>query len=102
ALDEAAPGDELDARRGQQRVPLVRQRARLEAEAAGEELGELSVDVAAGLDELDAVELARAGGVAEVGVEAGASGVDDERGVRAREPRQVADVDQVRDEQRLL
>src|SRR5205807_9304886 len=59
-------------------------------------------DLALGLDELDALDCRRRLRVAEIRVERQALLADKESGVRADEAGQVADVDRVRDEERLL
>ena len=69
---------------------------------AGEELGERAGDVALRLGDLDVLDRAGRFEVAKVGVERRrALGLDEQGAVRALEARQVADVDRVRDEERL-
>ncbi len=68
------------------------------------ELAELraqeSEDVAVGLDDLEAAERFRRLDVAAVRRQHEAVAADQDRGVRAREAREVADVDRIRDEER--
>ncbi len=103
ALDDARRRHELELARTKHLDLRVRQRVGLEGEPPLEPPGqiarqrplcELDLDAGHPLGVLD---------VAEVGVEPRLpAGLDEERGVRALEPGQVADVDQVRDEQPLV
>ena len=107
-LDGAQPLDEPDARdelepAAAQRLDLrVRERRRLEADAARQPLGEVGDHGALRLDDLDALDGARRLEVAEVGEELDALLVDEQRRVRALEAGEVDDVLRVRDEERLL
>ena len=101
-LDQAAARNELRAARGERLPRGVRERARLEADPAGEELGEVAVQIALQQLDLDALDGARALRVAEVGEQANAVGLDQQRRVRADEAGQVADVGRRADEERLL
>ena len=101
-LDEAAPGDEREPACAQDLPRRVADGVGLEAHGALEQLGQRRDERALRLDELDALDRPRGLGVAEVAEEPHALRLDEERRVRAREPDEVADVDAVRDEQRLL
>src|SRR5206468_7115398 len=63
---------------------------------------QVGIEVPPRLDELDAGHATGGVRVAKVGEEPCPVRLDEERCIRALEPRQVADVDRVRDEQRLL
>jgi len=80
----------------------VRDRLRLEPDAALEQVGERAHDRPLRLVELDAHERAGGLGVAKVGEEREPVGLDEQGDVRALEPGQVEDVVAVRDEERLL
>ncbi|MCZ7587656.1 MAG: hypothetical protein M5U27_02085 [Gaiella sp.] len=103
-LDEAGGRDELDPSRAQRVGRRERQVCGLDADpAAGEQLGERRHDVARRPVELDALDLARGLGVAEIGVERRLTRrFDEHRRVRAVETRQVADVYEPGDEQWIL
>ena len=101
ALDGPAARHEIEARLPQALVLTERQR-RLEADAAGERLGELADRVAARLHRLDARDGARLVDVPEVGEQPHAVALDEQRRVRAVEAAEVAHVDEIGDEQRLL
>jgi hypothetical protein len=101
-LDDSVRRDRLDTAGIQPRVPFVRDGGRLEADLAAELVGEALEQVALRLDDLDPVELVGALQIAEVGEQANAVGLDEERGVRAGETGQVADVDGIGDEERAL
>src|SRR3954447_21695478 len=80
----------------------VTDRIGLEPDRARELLGEGGVEVSLGLDELGPLDGPRGFRVTEVGEELHAVRLDEQRGIRAREARQVDDVRRRRDEQRLL
>ena len=101
-LDEPALRDELETARRKGLVLRVGRRIGLEADPAGKPLGEVGEEVALRLDELGVLDGAARCGVAEVAEQAGAVRLDEQRGVRARETDEVADVRAVRDEERLL
>jgi len=96
------PRDELEAAGAQDLPRGIADRVGLEADRAVEQLGQRADERALRLDELDALDCPRGLGVAEVGEEPHALGLDEQRGVRAGEADEVAHVDAVGDEQRLL
>ncbi len=100
-LDEPRARHQLEPAGGERLVARVAQVRRLEAVPAGEPLADVGQQRAGRLDELDALDGAGGVAVAEVGEEQHPLGLDDERRVRAAQPRQVAHVDEVRDDQRL-
>jgi hypothetical protein len=102
ALHKAAAGDQVSVARGQGFPRGVGGRARLEADRAREEAREVGVEIALEQLDLDAVHGPRALGVAKVGEEADALGLDQECRVRADEAGQVTDVRGRADEERLL
>ena len=75
---------------------------RLEADPAREPLGQVGEERSLRLGELDPFDRPAGLGVAEVAEEAYALGLDQQRAVRALEADEIADVEAVRDEQRLL
>ena len=101
-LDDAVGRDRLERALLQQLVVRVRHRGRLEADAAGERLGELADHVALRLHGLRLLDGTRGLEIAEVGEEPDAVALDEERAVRAVEADEVDDVHRVRDEERLL
>jgi hypothetical protein len=101
-LDEAAAWNEVEPAAGQRLPVRVGDGVRFEAEPAVEQLRERDDQRALRLDELDALDRAPGLGVAEVAEQPHAVGLDQQRRVRAREADEVADVDAVRDEQRLF
>src|SRR5947207_635066 len=101
-LDEALTRHELDASLPQLLGERPREDVGLEAEAAREVLTEPADQRPLRLHGLDAVDAPRSLDVAEVGEEAHPVRLNEERGVRAVEAGQVADVDEIRDQQRLL
>ncbi len=101
-LDEALTRHELDPALPQLLGERPREDVRLEAEAAREVLGEPPDQRALRLHRLDTLDGPCRLDVAEVGEEAHPVGLDEQRGVRAVEAGQVADVDEIRDQQRLL
>ena len=103
-FDDACRRDDLHAARAERVGIGEGEVARLDRDAAArEQLGERRQDLPRRPLERDAFDRARRLGIAEVRVERRVPrGVDEHRRVRAREPGQVADVDEVRDEQRLL
>ena len=101
-LDEAAPRHELEPA-GREGFPVaVGEVVRLETVLAFQQLGQCGVERALRLDELDALDRAAELGVAEVAEQPHALRLDHERRVGALEADQVAHVDEVRDDQRLL
>ena len=101
-FDEPAPGHELQAVGGEGLVLRVGDHVRLEADAARDVLADVGPDHAPGLDELDSLDGAAGLRVAEVAEQQRPLRLDHERGVRAREPDEVADVRPARDEQGLF
>ena len=103
-LDEAGARNGLDAAFAQRLVACDGEDVRLDADGLpGEARGEVAEDRARGLLEAHAVERTCFLGVAEVRVQRRLAVRSDEHGrVGAREPGQVADVDDARDEQRLV
>ena len=101
-LDEAPPRHEVDTALTQKLPVRVGERVSLEPNALGKQLGEVRVDVALRLLELDALDGAGALRIAEVGEEPRAFRLDENCGVRALETGEVAHVHRRRDEQRLL
>ena len=103
-FDGAGPGDDVDATVPQKIRVGEAQVRRLDADPpAREPLGECRQDRARRLLERHAVDVARRLCVAEVGVEGRLPrGIDEDRRVRADEAGQVADVDEARDEERLV
>src|SRR5262249_9767225 len=101
-LDEPVARNWLDPAGVEARVTLEADPGRVEADLARELLRERLEEVALRVDELDAFDLAGGLCVAEVGVEPDAIGLDDERGIRAHETAEVANVGRVRDEERFL
>jgi hypothetical protein len=102
ALHEPAARHELGVPRGERRPGVVGHVRGLEPDAPFEELRDVADERTRGLRDLEPVECAGPLGVAEVGEEAHTLRLDERGGVRAREAGQVADVDEARDEQRLL
>ena len=102
-LDEAARRHEV-ARALGERLPLcVGQDVGLELHALRQPLGDVAHQRALRQDGLDSLDGARRLDVAKVRVEGRpAVRLDDQRGIRAVEPRQVQDVRQVGDEQRRV
>jgi hypothetical protein len=101
-FDEPEAGDELDAAGAEELVVGVAQRGGFEADAVGEAPGQVGVDMALRLLELRVRDLSRPLRVPEVREDPDALGLDEDRGVRALEARQVENVGRSRDEQRLL
>ena len=102
ALDERAPRNRLDAVRGEGGMARVADEVGLEADRAGELRGQVLQDRALRLLELDAVDRTGGFGVAKVGEQPHTLLVDEQRGVRAREPGEVEDVRRIGDKQWLL
>ena len=103
AVDEAARRHELRGARAQPLPLEVRQHIGLELHAPLQPRADVGHHRALRHLHLDAGDAARRLGVAEVRVERrAAAGLDEQRGVRAVEARQVEDVRQVRDEQRRV
>src|SRR5689334_7431061 len=100
-LDDPAARYELEAPAGERLVLRVGQH-RLEAHTADQRLGKLGDERALRLHRFDVGNGARLLDVAEVGEEADAIRLDEQLCVRAVEAAEVANVDEVRDEQRLL
>ena len=100
-LDGTARRHEVEPAVAQHLVEPVRKHA-LERDAPGEHVGELRDQVPLRQHGLDALDRLRGLEVAEVGEEARAVLLDEERAVRALEAAEVADVRRVGDEQRLL
>src|SRR5213078_3016561 len=84
------------------RVLRVRDRVALEADPSRELIGKVREQVALGLDELDALYRSAGLGVAEVAEEKRPVGLDQQRGVGAREADQVADVRRAGNQKGLL
>jgi hypothetical protein len=101
-LDETAARHQAHARLAEDLVARVADRVRLEPDRVGDPAGEVAVDEALGLLDLNPCELPCPLGVAEVGEEPDAVLLHQKRGVRALEARQVQDVRRRGDEQRLL
>ena len=101
-LDEAVARDGLDAAGMEPCIALEGDGRGLEADGARKELGECQVEIALGLDELDAVDRASALGIPKVGEEPDTILLDEERRIRALQAGEVAHIGRIRDEQRLL
>ena len=101
-LDEPAASHELDPGCRKRLVAPVRQRLRLEADPTRQPIRQVAVEVAARLDRLDAADRPCAVRVPEVREELNAVALDEQRGIRAVEAAEIADVHRVRDEERLL
>src|SRR5215217_7716661 len=102
AEDHARRRHELGATGTESLVAGVRHRVRFERDPSREQLAERAEEVARGLDDLDAVQGARLLGVTKVREQAHAVLLDEQRRVRAPECGEVADVDGVGDEERLV
>ena len=101
-LHEATRRNELEVAGGERLVARVRERPRLEGEPARQLLGQIAEKISVHLDELDAGHAPRRLRVAEVREQTNLLAVDHERRVRALETRQVAHVDGIADEERLV
>ena len=102
SLDEPAARDELDVARRERLPAAPGEILGLEPERPLEQLGQRRVQRALGLDELDPLDRPAELGVAEVAEQAHPVGLDDQGRVGAVEVDEVADVDEVRDDQRLF
>ena len=101
-LDEPTAGNRLDRAAAKRLVSGVGDEVGLEADRAGQPVGEILQERAFRLLELDTLDRPRCLRVAKVGEESRALALDEERGVRALEPDEIVDVRGVRDEQRLF
>jgi len=102
-FDEARRRHQLERAGGKACVLRERQRVGLEGELTAQLLGEIAQERPLRQLGFDPGGLTSRIDVAKVREQARrAAGRDEQRGVRALEPRQVRDVDQVRDQQRLL
>src|SRR5262245_32177622 len=101
-LDEAAARYEVEPAAVQRLPARVADGVGLEADAALEQLRERDDQRALRLDELDARDRPPGLGVAEVAEQPRAVRLDQQGGVRAGEADEVADIDAVRDEERLF
>ena len=103
ALDDSGAGNELRRTPAKDLVVRIRHDGRLEADAPAQHGCDVGVHEALRLDDLDVLHGSPGAlGVAEVGEEPHALGLDEERDVVAVEAGQVLDVDLVGDEERLL
>ena len=101
-LDETAARHELNAAARERLPAAVGQVLGLEADSAFQQLAERRVEGPLRLDELHSLDRAAELRVTEVAEEPYLVGLDHERRVRALEADEVADVDEIRDEQRLF
>ncbi len=101
-LDQPSARNELDPAGHERLVRGVRDRVGLEGDPAGEPLGQVGEQGAFGDGELDPFDPARRLRIAEVAEEPHVAGLDEDGGVRALEPGQVADVRRRGDEEWLL
>ena len=101
-LDEPAAGYELDPTGRKRLVARVRERLRLETDATRQPLRQVAEEVAARLDRLDVPDRPGTVRVSEVREELDAVALDEQRGIRAVETAEIANVHGVRDEERLL
>ena len=101
-LDDAVRRNRFERSLPQDFPARVRDRGRLEADGAGQRLRELPDHIALRLHGLGLLDRARGLDVAEVGVEADAVVLDEQRAVRAVEADEVDDVHRVRHEERLF